>query len=423
VVCSMIFFTLYFLFRSLYGPIVGVLSSFLIIFSVRDHLTYIWGQWGTAISFAYIPLVLLFYYKYSCSIIDKKDKPIYAYLLTLLLVFQFLFHALGFFIAGAIMLIYSILVFIKEKKLPFKLPHVGICIIIFVALIILFAPLQINQIISRLFIGTSSLADTETPGFFARLIGWYNFPGGNHGVPDFYFSFSNIYNELWMLPLTIIGLLYLALNRRRKDILILSTIIAFYVITHLDLVGILLGAKYPRIFYYESIMLYPIAAIGVVGLTSFIKLKNKDTVKKIIVAIFVVIVLLTSAKPTYDFFNNAYDGLGRLNDIEMNGIEWINSNVHGGSYLALIGAPSFKPQTWTQALAPESVIVFDENALLPINNKDVNRTTHVILDYSFLYMINRQDIINSIGEWEKNNTKQENLLYDDNGLYKVYKLE
>ena len=29
-------------------------------------------------------------------------------------------------------------------------------------------------------------------GFFGRVFGWYNIPGGNHGVPDFYFSFKNI---------------------------------------------------------------------------------------------------------------------------------------------------------------------------------------------------------------------------------------
>jgi len=424
IICSSIFFTVYFLMRGLYGPITGLLSGFLMIFSVRDQLSYIWGQWGTAFTFLFIPLVLYTYYKYSSSVIEKKEKPIYAYILALLLVFQFLFHPLGFFIGGGMIAVYTVLLAIKEKTIPFNYKKVLICVLIFMVLVPLFEPLMIKQLSGRLDIDINSMQEdtTEKAGFFARLFGWYNIPGGGHGVPDFYFSFKNIYYGYWMLPFLLIGIAYLALNRTNKDLLILSTLIGFYIITHLDLVGILLGGKYPRIFYFESIMFYPIIALGVTKLTSFIKFKGNVILKYAIIAGFVIAVLMINVKTSYPFFNTAYDGIGRLNDVEMQGAAWINENIPKNSYIMLVGAPTFKQQAWLQAMIPEKVIVFDENQIVPSKDKDLNKTTYLIMDYSFFYLYNDQQGIAALAALEQNMTKEDNLKYNIKEQFKVFKL-
>src|SRR3989338_8881502 len=51
--CSLIVFSSYFLMRSLFGAWVAFLSSFLLIFSTRDYMIYLWGQWPQSLSFAF----------------------------------------------------------------------------------------------------------------------------------------------------------------------------------------------------------------------------------------------------------------------------------------------------------------------------------------------------------------------------------
>jgi hypothetical protein len=425
IICSSIFFTVYFLIRYLYGSITGLLSSFLIVFSVREHLTYIWGQWGTAFTFTFIPLILYVYYRYTNSVIEKKERPIYIYILALLFVFQVLFHVLGFFLVTGIIGIYTILLIVKERKIPFNLKHLLFGIIIFLSLAVLLQPLEVSQIILRLTTGTEILPEetnNENLGFFESFFTWYNLPSGTRGVPESYFSFKNMYYGYWMLPFLFVGIAYLIFNRKNHDILILSTLIAFYICTHLNLIGIILGARSPRLYYFESIIFYPIITIGVTRLTSFFKFKGRSIVKYLVVAAFVIAVLFICAKPTYTFFNQAYDGIGRLNPSEMEGIDWINNNVPKGSYIMLVGAPTFKQQTWMQALIPEKVIVFDQDAIVPSKDKDLNKTTYLIIDYSFFYLYNDQNRINALLAWEKNNTKEENLKYNQKEMFKVYKL-
>ncbi|MBU0580503.1 MAG: hypothetical protein KKA19_04935 [Candidatus Margulisbacteria bacterium] len=409
-VSSLVYFTLYFLIRSLYGVYAGLISGFLILFSLREHLTFLWGQWGTAFTLAFIPLIIYTYYKYSNSVIEVKENSLYAYILVSLLVFQFLFHPLGFFLVGGILIFYSILLIIKYKKVPFNIKRVLVCGGIFLMLITVFAPLQMSQMIVRLQLETTSTGEpiTENTDFFLRLFGWYNIPGGGHGIPDFYFSFKNIYYGYWMLPFLLIGITYLVVNRTSKDLLLLSMPIAFYIITHIDLIGMPLGPRFPRLFYFESIMFYPIIALGVTKVTSFINFKGKTILKYVIIAGFVIAVLFINVKSSYGLFNSAYDGIGRLNNEEMEGIKWINQNVPKDTYIMLIGAPTFKQQAWMQAMIPERVIVFDQDSIIPLKDKDLNKTTYVIIDYSFFYLYNNQNGINSLGIIEKNITKNIN---------------
>lgn len=425
--CSSVFFTVYFLFKRLYGFITALLAGLLILFSFRDQLTFLWGQWGTGITFAFIPLVLYSYYTYTEGVLELKDKRVYVYLMTLVMVFQFLFHPLGFFIALAIMGVYTILLYVKYRKVAFKYKDAIYCTLIFLVLVVAFAPLQIPQITARMDAGIGSTEELPANiGLLPRIFGWYNFPGGYHGVPDWYFSFSKMYYGFWMLPFLFIGLAYLALNRRRKDLFVLSTVIAFYLITHLDLIGILLGAKYPRIFYFESIMLYPIIALGVTSVTSFVNFKHRDKIRCFIIIAFIIAVFAINFRQSYTLLDQTYDGMGRLNTYEIEGIDWINENIKG-SYLLLAGAPTFKQQAWTAALVPENVVVFQENSLLPLVNPDLDKAEYIIFDYTYLPTLIRlgymsQDMLNLVIAYEHNVTDPAKLVYDNQGIYKVYQL-
>lgn len=332
---------------------------------------------------------------------------------------------LGVVLVFCIMGVYTILLIIKERKIPFNFKNGVYCSVIFVLLLMLLQPLMINQIFLRLTAGTELLSSetvNEGQGFFSSAFTWYNLPSGTRGVPDFYFSFKNIYYGYWMLPFLFIGIAYLLFNRKNNDLLIISTLITFYIVTHLNLIGIILGARSPRLYYFESIMLYPIIAIGVTKITYFFTFKNKEIVKYLVVIGFILSFLFFSFKPTYSFFNQSYDGIGRLNSFEMSGATWINEKIPKNNYMMLVGAPTFKQQSWLQAMIPERVIVFDQDALAPSKDRDLNKVTYVIFDYSFLYMLNQQAIIDNLKAYEQNITRQENLLYNDKEMFKVYKL-
>ena len=419
--CSSVFFSLYILMRYLYGPIVGLLSGFLIMFSMRDNLTFLWGQWGTGGGLAFIAILMYVYYKYTSSYIDNKEKPIYLYVFTILLVAQYLIHPLGCLILFSFLGVYTVLLFLKERKIPFKIKRMLGCILVFVVLIVLLAPFQALPILKRFDKNMGSTEELEPRTFYELAFDWYSVRGGLHGMPAFYYSFKNIYYGFWMLPILIFGIISLLYYRGRRDLLLLGCVIGFYVINHLDLIGIFLGSKRLRFYYYESMIFYPIIAIGI---TRFANLfKSKKIIKYLILVVFLVFVVLLNVKASYTHFDRAYDGVLRLNQVEMDGIAWINDNVPDGKYIALVGAPTEKQQYWTESLTTENIITYDPHKIMPQKDPDLNKSTYLIIDYSFYYMYNDTNTINVLSAWEEENFPKERLIYNQDNKYKVYKLE
>ena len=98
---SLVAVSFFFLLRKLFGFWTAFLSSGLLFFSVRDYIIHIFGQWPSLLSFAFIPIILYCYYKYTNSYLDKtpnagaKPKTIYLVFLFLLMISQFLIHPTG----------------------------------------------------------------------------------------------------------------------------------------------------------------------------------------------------------------------------------------------------------------------------------------------------------------------------------------
>jgi len=438
IACSAIFFSLYILLRRLFGPAVAVLASFLIIFSMRDRLTYLWGQWGTALTFLFVPVIIYAYYRYTETVFEKKEKMIYLYMVSLLAAVQFLFHPLGTAVCLGMILVYTALVSIKEKKIPINsknIKHILFGIFLFIFIICAFAPLQIPSHLGRLGREVAVGEAGQTPynplkeGYnvskFARIFKWYDFPETFHGIPEFYFSFKNIYYGSWMLPFLFLGVIFLALKRRRKDILILSMVITFYIITHMDLFNIYLGPKMPRLFYIESDIFYPLIAIGIVSIPIFITslIKTDEKFKKILsyaVLVFAVILVFSiNTKPTYDHFKNAYAGALRMNSAQFEAANWINENLPTDAAVMYAGTPTFLQRAWLHAVSAR-LGIFDQFNVIPINDPNINRTNYILMDYSWYQMMGDQQSIAQLQGWEKENVKGD-IVYDKNGV-KIYKI-
>ena len=77
ILSSSLVIILYFVMRHLYGFWPGILSALLAMFSMRDIMVYLWGQWPERIGYAFTPLVLFVFYLYVKSYINKDIAEAY----------------------------------------------------------------------------------------------------------------------------------------------------------------------------------------------------------------------------------------------------------------------------------------------------------------------------------------------------------
>jgi len=440
ITCSVIFFSLYFLLRKLFGSTTAMLANFFIIFSMRERFTYLWGQWATAISFAFIPLILYAFYEYTNSFLEKKDKkeerPLYLYIIFVLFAIQFLFHPIGFLLCFGMIMVYFILIMVKERKIPINMKHVFFALCLFFIIIFTFAPLQTRSNFRRVLYNVG-LYEYENPEMqfgnvslkkdinytrFSRIFKWYDFPQEIAGsYPAFIFSYKDIYYGYWTLPFLFLGIAFLAIRRKRKDLLMLSMIIALYLLLHTDVVGVYLESKIIRLFYAESIIFYSLIAIGITSIPSFIKMdeKSRGTIKYVLVILAAILILSIGAKATYNQFKSAYGGIQRLNSAQFEAANWINDNLPQDAGVMYVGTPTFLHRAWLQAVSAR-LGIFDQFNVIPINDPNINRTNYVLMDYSWYQMLGDQQSIAQLQEWEKGNVKGD-LIYDQNGV-KIYKV-
>ena len=77
-------FSMYFLIRKLYGFLPATFVSLSVVFSIKDFLTYLWGQRPNLASFVFIPLLMYSFYKYIDAFYSGQNKPICLYITSLL---------------------------------------------------------------------------------------------------------------------------------------------------------------------------------------------------------------------------------------------------------------------------------------------------------------------------------------------------
>ena len=128
---SSILISVFFVIRRLFGFLPAILSSFMLTFSMRDILPYLWGQWPERFAYAFVPLILYCFYMYYTTYSKENNKPIYLYIMSLLLAVNVFIHPLVFFHSVVGLLVLGIALVIKERKIHFNLKHIGIFLLIF----------------------------------------------------------------------------------------------------------------------------------------------------------------------------------------------------------------------------------------------------------------------------------------------------
>jgi hypothetical protein len=364
IMCSAFILPVYLLVRQLYGKLTATLASTLLIFSGRDILVFLWGQWPERLGYAFIPLILLFYYKYVSSKLNGTPKPAYIYLSGALLASGALIHPASLFHATLALLIFSVVMLVKHREIPFKTKHILITGVIVMVMLLAF-PYQTGNV----FLRTS--AEKAEPTSPARLLSWFKAPEENVGVPEAYFSYGAM-NGWWTLPFLIIGL-FIVLFRKKSDgdWLMLSWLAMLYIMIHLDVIG--KGTRIHRSLAEEAHIFYPFIALGVTQLATVFKTNYKKIITVLVTVVFLGLMINYSLLPRIPMLQNAYSGGVRLNENQISAADWIEQNVAEDEYVYVVTAPYRMKMDWIRAYSRR---LADEPEIFDLTSD------YVLVDYS-----------------------------------------
>ncbi len=419
-------FAVYFLMKRLYGSIVGFVAGFGMIFSIREMLTYSFGQHPTLISIVIVPVLLYSLYMYLTSLYEEKPRNVYLVVAALLAVSQYLLHVQGLIVSAVVSFFFVLAMVIMHRRFPIGKINwlvVSAAIIVFLAFAIPFI---------QIYLGPASDFGERTG--IGRLFSWTLDPNMVEGsYPPFYLSFPVNYSY-FLLPFILAGIFFVVLRRKDQDILMISWIFGIYVVLHLDVFAGASGARVARTLIAEPQLFFSLAAIGafyVPGLFS-IPLISKQYLKLGFSFLMIGLVVLAIGTVSYSFISNAYKDSMRISQDEVNAALWIRHNLpeeaviyNVGTGLSPVGSyPKMRfmqmvSQRWTDEKS--SGFVFKGDVIYPGFNLT---PTHYVFDYSEISKYGgNQPIAQQISamrnlEMQLNGTK----IYDRNNV-RIYEVK
>jgi hypothetical protein len=426
---SAILISVFFVIKRLFGFLPAILSSFMLTFSMRDIMPYLWGQWPERFAYAFIPLILYCFYMYYTTYSKEKNRPIYLYIMSLLLAVNVFIHPLVFFHSLIGIFVLGIALAIKLKKIPINIKHLGFFFLIFIVLFAIFPYQSGNVIVSFI---ESSTPEEKKYSPLSRLLQWSPNPKDFVGsVPESYFSFKDMHG-LWTLPFLLIGVLILVIRRENRDIFLLAWLISLYLVLHRDLIG-----KF--MFLHRSLsatahIFVPITAIGALSLFSLIKLPKiyKSFLKYGAVILVVALTLIYNFPAAQSTLDQAYDSpLLRINSAQVEVSEWLKDNLGEDVNVSVIGPPpEIMQKVWWMASYSHRTSHYFEGFLTWGTFKENREETvkyhilndYVVFDYSDIVLLSDRSLVEQWLEFEKQNFGNHTLLYNQDNI-RVYKYE
>ncbi|MBD3310693.1 hypothetical protein GF351_05750 [Candidatus Woesearchaeota archaeon] len=416
ITCSLGILSTYLLVRQLFGWLPAFLACFFLIFSTRDIMIYIFGLWPQVVGFAFVPASVYFYYRYTGSY-KRGDKSVrYLVAAFALIATSMLMHPQSAMFSLGFVAVYSVVVWLKNKKPSFSIKHAAAGAAILVGLVVILAPMQLSGIIQ----GGSQELQVQN---LDRLFHWYKTPEKNVGMPLSYFSYPEMNSGYWTVPFLAFGLLFLLFRRQDKDLLLISYLITLYIFIHLDVVGM---GRTERFLQMEARVFYPIMAVGLVNLPSFFRLPRdvKVLAKYGLAAVFMVLVLAFSMPPAYSQLTEAYTGISRMTPAQIEAAEWLKENTPEEAFIGMNGIlPQLNTiNKWYRVLAQRAV-VYESDLIIPPTNKYYDQLSYMAVDYTHLIALGAQgeEAIARMQQWEQETFTQEQLVYNNNNI-RVYKL-
>ena len=422
---SSILITVFFVMRKLFGFLPAILSSFLLAFSMRDIMPYLWGQWPERFSYAFIPLILYCFYMYYITYSKEESKPIYLYLMSVFLAINLMVHPLGIFHSLLGIFVLGVALMIKNKKIPFNLKHIGTALLIFIALIAVF-PYQTGNVFGTF----TREQESDSKASFSRIFKWSFNPEDFAGsVPPQYFSFREMHG-LWTLPFLLLGILVLAVRRQNRDIFLLAWLISLYLVLHRDIIG--KTELLHRSLSATAHIFIPLTVVGALSIVSFIKLPKmyNSFLRYGLASVIVILALIYNFPQAHSTLDQAYDSpVIRLNPAQIEVGEWLKGNTDENANVSIIGPPSqIMSKVWWMSSITNRVTNYYEGFLTwrkYKNNPDIARDhlldDYLIFDYSDIALFSRE-LTEQWLAFEQQNMGNHTLIYNKDNI-RVYKYE
>jgi hypothetical protein len=423
---SSILISVFFVMRKLFGFLPAILSSFLLIFSMRDIMPYLWGQWPERFGYAFIPLILYCVYTYFVTYSKSHSKPIYLYLAGFLLAIGMMIHPLSFFHSLAGIFVLGIGLAIKSRKIPLNAKHIGITLLIFVALIAIF-PYQTGNVFSTF----TREQDSDSQASFSRLFRWsFDAEDFSGSVPGQYFSFNEMHG-FWTLPFLLLGILVLAVRRKNRDIFLLAWLISLYLVLHRDVVG--KTELLHRSLSATAHIFVPITVVGMLSIASFVKIPRlySALLKYGLAILFVVLAFSFNMPQAQSTLSQAYDNpIIRLNPSQIEVGEWIKNNADASANVSIIGPPSqIMSKVWWMSSITNRVTNYFEGFLTWKKYKDDPAIArghlledYILFDYSDIALLSDRGLVDQWLAFEQQNMGDHTLIYNKDNI-RVYKYE
>ena len=426
-----VFVSVYFVIRKLFGFLPAILSFFVLSSSMRDILPYLWGQWPERFGYAFVPLAMYCFYKYWDAYSKESSKPIYLYIMSILLAVNMFIHPLVFFhsIVGVAFLAVGLL--IKDRKFPFNLRHLSVSLLIFALLAAVFPYQTGNVIVSFL----QDSGSNSVKSSLSRLFEWSpentspdKFAGS---VPSAYFSFKQMHGS-WTLPFLILGIIVLLIRREKRDIFLLMWLFSLYFILHRDLIGKLNFLH--RSLSASAHIFVPLTVIGALSIASIIKLPKlyNNILKYGIVILVVALTFNYNIPPAYSTLSQAYDSpFLRPNQAQVEVSEWLQQRLGETENVSVIGPfPDIMKKVWWMASYSHRTSVYFEGFLdWPQYEQNRNETIryhllndYMVFDYTDIELLQDRSYVDRWLEFERENMKNHALIYDKDNI-RVYKYE
>ena len=240
--------------------------------------------------------------------------------------------------------------------------------------------------------------------------------------PEQFILFSGSYTKFGWIFVTL-GIVMLLLRRKEQDMVVLSWIIGFYFVLHLDLLGFSQG-RVARMAISEPQLMFSLISVGLVFLVNMI-FKNKKLFKIGVYVLFLIFVIFLLGKPIYTTLNTSYQNIQRITPVQYKAALWMKDNIPEDSILMNKGTFTIAKKRFMHVISNRYIAELSEKGWKK-RNMTPDDVSYMIIDYSDLaYLQNYpefQQQVKDLNLYEASNLSGANLIYNNDNIH-IYKLK
>lgn len=390
----------FFVVSRLFGVLPAFIAGLGLSFSLREQLTYIFGQQPTLVAVVIAPVTMYAWYRYLTSIYEADGNfgsggnKIYLFLAFALLASQYMLHLQGFVASAVIMAVFAVAMAVRFRRLPFSKSNflpLAAAIAIFLAVAAPFA---------AIYLGTPE--NYEPSWKLGRFLEWGISPDYFKGsFPPAFSLFSSEYAK-FLVPFLAVGMILLfvrlfLVKKNTRELFLLSWLIGTYLVLHLD-VFIPIGLnRLARMLVLENYIFFTLIAMSVVWLpqtiASFLKLDSRiaGVARYALAAILIFALVMTSGRSTYSTLSQAYGGIDRITPVQADFAANYLSKLPERAFIydpsvKVVGQWRYPKMRWMLAVSGRHIARYEGGPIAGEGYIDRNET-YFMFDYSDIALL------------------------------------